>query len=35
MEVEYDPASDNRDTGLKFWLGNAYARMFHKKKKFK
>ena len=34
MEVEYTEKANNRDTGLKFWLGNAYARMFHRKKKW-
>ena len=35
MEVEVDEAGKARDTSLKFFLTNAYKRIFHQKKKYK
>ena len=35
MEVEVDERGAERDTALKFFLTNAYARIFHRKKKYK
>jgi len=35
METEVDEAGKARDTSLKFFLTNAYARIFHKKKSYK
>tara|TARA_X000000368_G_C23056752_1_gene724268 strand:+ start:2055 stop:2768 length:714 start_codon:yes stop_codon:yes gene_type:complete len=35
METIVDEQNVKRDTSLKFFLTNAYARIFHKKKKFK
>jgi hypothetical protein len=34
MEIEVDTSLE-RDTGLKFFLSDAYAKLFHRKKKFK
>jgi len=35
MELEVNQDSLKRNTGLKFFLSDAYARLFHRKKKFK
>ena len=35
MEIEVDEAGKARDTSLKFFLTNAYARIFHRKKSYK
>ncbi len=35
MEVEVDESGIKRDTSLKFFLTNAYARIFHRKKSYK
>lgn len=35
METEVDPDALKRDTGLKFFLSDAYAKIFHRKKRFK
>ena len=34
-EIEVDTDGLRRDTGLKFFLSDAYAKLFHRKKKFK
>ena len=35
MEIEVDESGIKRDTSLKFFLTNAYARIFHRKKSYK
>lgn len=35
METEVDKDALKRDTGLKFFLSDAYAKIFHRKKRFK
>ena len=35
MKIELDEGGIKRDTSLKFFLTNAYARIFHRKKKYK
>jgi hypothetical protein len=35
MKIEVDESGVKRDTSLKFFLTNAYARIFHRKKKYK
>ena len=35
MKIEVDEGGIKRDTSLKFFLTNAYARIFHRKKKYK
>jgi hypothetical protein len=35
MEIEVDESGVKRDTSLKFFLTNAYARIFHRKKSYK
>ena len=35
MDIEVDEEGKHRDTSLKFFLTNAYARIFHKKKVYK